>query len=166
MRQFYLAFPIRDALRTELSWTHYRRSSRIPDSDARIWYMNECADSHWRTRQLERAQKKPIVKEDRLGFGTFYYQAKRWDPNRTVGRPDVQAFVGALSGKGTSKGLFITTASFSQEAGSYAESLRAQKVVLIDGNQLAKLMIEYNVGVSTRTAYEVKALDSDFFEDE
>ncbi len=107
-----------------------------------------------------------IVKEDRLGFGAIYYQAKRWDPNRTVGRPDVQAFVGALSGKGASKGLFITTASFSQEARRYAESLHAQKVVLIDGNQLAKLMIEYNVGVSTRAVYEVKALDSDFFEDE
>ena len=54
MRQFYLAFPIRDALRHELSWTHYRRLSRIPDSEARMWYMNECAESHWSTRQLER----------------------------------------------------------------------------------------------------------------
>ena len=54
MRQFYVAFPIRDALRHELSWTHYRRLSRVPDADARIWYMNECADSHWSTRQLER----------------------------------------------------------------------------------------------------------------
>lgn len=107
-----------------------------------------------------------IVKEDRLGFGAIYYQAKRWDPKRTVGRPDVQAFVGAISGKGASKGLFITTASFSQEARSYAESLHAQKVVLIDGATLANLMIDYNVGVSTRTVYEVKALDTDFFEDE
>lgn len=54
MRQFFLAFPIRDALRHELSWTHYRRLSRISDPDARMWYMNECADSHWSTRQLER----------------------------------------------------------------------------------------------------------------
>lgn len=107
-----------------------------------------------------------IVKEDRLGFGAIYYQAKRWDPKRTVGRPDVQAFVGAISGKGASKGLFITTASFSQEARSYAESLHAQKVVLIDGSTLANLMIDYNVGVSTRAVYEVKALDTDFFEDE
>ena len=54
IRQFYLAFPIRNALRTELSWTHYRRLLRIEDSDARMWYMNECADSRWSTRQLER----------------------------------------------------------------------------------------------------------------
>lgn len=54
MRQFFLAFPIRDALRSELSWTHYRRLMRIPDPDARAWYMNECADSRWSTRQLER----------------------------------------------------------------------------------------------------------------
>ena len=107
-----------------------------------------------------------IVKEDRLGFGAIYYQAKRWDPNRTVGRPDVQAFVGALSGKGASKGLFITTAKFSQEARSYAEALHAQRVVLIDGTGLASLMIDYGVGVSTRAVYEVKTLDTDFFEEE
>lgn len=107
-----------------------------------------------------------IVKEDRLGFGAIYYQAKRWDPPRTVGWPDVQAFVGALSRKGVAKGLFITTASFSQEARNYVKSLHGQPVVLVDGVTLANLMIDYNVGVSTRTFYEVKALDSDFFEDE
>ena len=106
-----------------------------------------------------------MVKEDRLGFDAIYYQAKRWDPERTVGRPDVQAFVGALSGKGASKGLFITTARFSEAAREYAEGLRGQKVVLVDGKALAGLMIDYNVGVSTRAVYEVKAVDTDFFDE-
>ncbi len=106
-----------------------------------------------------------MVKEDRLGFDAIYYQAKRWDPERTVGRPDVQAFVGALSGKGASKGLFITTARFSDAAREYAEGLRGQKVVLVDGKALARLMIDYNVGVSTRAVYEVKAVDTDFFDE-
>lgn len=106
-----------------------------------------------------------VVKEDRLGFDAIYYQAKRWDQSRIVGRPDVQAFVGALSGKGASKGLFITTSSFSDTAREYAEGLRGQKVVLVDGRALAGLMIDYNVGVSTRAVYEVKAIDADFFEE-
>lgn len=106
-----------------------------------------------------------VVKEDRLGFDAIYYQAKRWDPSRIVGRPDVQAFVGALSGKGASKGLFITTSSFSDAAREYAEGLRGQKVVLVDGRALAGLMIDCNVGVSTRAVYEVKAIDADFFEE-
>ena len=106
-----------------------------------------------------------VVREDRLGFGTICYQAKRWDPQRTVGRPEVQAFVGALSGKGVSKGLFITTAHFSKEARKYAEGLLGQTVVLIDGTALAGLMIDYGVGVSTRQVYEIKAVDTDFFEE-
>lgn len=106
-----------------------------------------------------------IVREDRLGFGTICYQAKRWDPERTVGRPEIQAFVGALSGKGVSKGLFITTARFSKEARRYAEGLLGQTVVLVDGPALAGLMIDYGVGVSTRQVYEIKAVDTDFFEE-
>lgn len=106
-----------------------------------------------------------VVREDRLGFGTICYQAKRWDPSRTVGRPEVQAFVGALSGKGVSKGLFITTARFSKEARRYADGLLGQTVVLVDGPALAGLMIDYGVGVSTRQVYEIKAVDTDFFDE-
>lgn len=106
-----------------------------------------------------------VVREDRLGFGTICYQAKRWDPSRTVGRPEVQAFVGALSGKGVSKGLFITTARFSKEARRYADGFLGQTVVLVDGPALAGLMIDYGVGVSTRQVYEIKAVDTDFFEE-
>lgn len=105
-----------------------------------------------------------IVKEDRFGFDSIYYQAKRWDPSRTVGRPDIQAFAGALSGKGASRGLFMTTAKFSAAAKEFAKSLHTQKIVLVDGRALADLMIDYGIGVSTRVSYEVKALDMDFFD--
>lgn len=107
-----------------------------------------------------------LVKEDRLGFESIYYQAKRWDLDSTVGRPAIQSFVGALSGKGANKGLFITTAKFSASAREYAKNLHEPRIVLVDGPALAGLMIDHGVGVSTVATYEVKALDSDFFSDE
>lgn len=106
-----------------------------------------------------------IVKEDKLGFDSIYYQAKRWEPSRTVSRPDIQAFVGALSGKGASRGLFITTAKFSSGAQCYVRELHSQKVVLVDGRMLADLMIDYGVGVSVKSTFDVKEIDSDFFEE-
>lgn len=104
-----------------------------------------------------------MVKEDKLGFDSVYYQAKRWDLDRTVGRPDIQSFVGALSGKGATKGLFITTAKFSNSAREYAESIGSPRIVLVDGRALANLMIDSDVGVSTVSVFKVKQLDSDFF---
>jgi restriction system protein len=104
-----------------------------------------------------------LVREDRLGFDVVYYQAKRWALDSTVGRPDINAFAGALLGKGASKGVFITTGRFSKAAREYAESLKQQRVVLVDGNQLADYMIDHNVGVSPVETFEVKAIDSDFF---
>lgn len=104
-----------------------------------------------------------VVKEDKLGFDSVYYQAKRWDLDRTVGRPDIQSFVGALSGKGATKGLFITTAKFSNSAREYAESSGSPRIVLVDGRALANLMIDSDVGVSTVSVFKVKQLDSDFF---
>lgn len=104
-----------------------------------------------------------MVREDRLGFDVVYYQAKRWALDSTVGRPDINAFAGALLGKGASKGVFITTGRFSKAAREYAESLKQQRVVLVDGNQLADYMIDHNVGVSPVETFEVKAIDSDFF---
>lgn len=106
-----------------------------------------------------------IVKEDKFGFDSIYYQAKRWEPSRTVSRPDIQAFVGALSGKGASRGLFITTAKFSSGAHCYVRELHSQKVVLVDGRMLADLMIDYGVGVSVKSTFDVKEIDSDFFEE-
>jgi restriction system protein len=103
-----------------------------------------------------------IIKEDRLGLDVIYIQAKRWE--NTVGRPEVQKFVGALQGNRAKKGVFITTASFSQEAERYAENLDC-KVVLIDGAKLAQNMIDFNIGVSRVAAYEIKKVDSDYFEE-
>jgi len=102
-----------------------------------------------------------IIKEDMLGLDTIYIQAKRW--GGTVGSPQIQGFVGALKGKGANKGIFITTSSFSNEAVSYASKIDSPKIVLIDGQKLADLMIEHNVGVSEITSYSIKKLDSDYF---
>jgi restriction system protein len=104
-----------------------------------------------------------IINEDRLGLDAIYLQAKRWEG--TVGRPEIMRFVGALAGQRASKGVFITTSSYSQEAKEYAASSQ-YKVVLLDGYRLADLMIEHNLGVSVEAVYQVKKLDSDFFSDE
>ena len=101
-----------------------------------------------------------IIREDKLGFDQIYIQAKRWDPQSTVSRPELQKFSGALRDEGASKGLFITTARFSEGAQASAEK---QHIVLVDGQRLTKLMIEYNLGVSPVARYEIKSIDSDFF---
>ena len=105
-----------------------------------------------------------VIKEDKLGLDQIYIQAKRWD-GTTVGRPEIQKFVGALHGKRARKGIFITTSTFSKDAQEYANSVET-KVILIDGSRLVELMFEYGVGVSTVNNYVVKRIDSDFFEDE
>jgi restriction system protein len=102
-----------------------------------------------------------VIYEDRLGMDLIYVQAKRW-ADKTVGRPEIQAFVGALEVTKTSKGVFMTTVRFSRDAESYVERLR-QRVVLIDGEQLADLMIEHGVGVTTSRTYEIKRIDEDYF---
>ena len=104
-----------------------------------------------------------IIKEDQLGFSSIYIQAKQWQPSANVDRPEVQKFAGALQGVKASKGLFITTAGFSAKAREYAENLHGSTIVLVDGNQLMKLMIKFNLGVSVEHIYEVKRIDSDFF---
>jgi restriction system protein len=104
-----------------------------------------------------------IIKEDKLGLDAIYIQAKRWD--NTVGRPEIQKFVGALTGQRAKKGLFITTSDFSADADDYVSRIDA-KVVLIDGETLAQLMIDHNVGVSTTATYEIKKVDSDYFSEE
>ncbi len=107
-----------------------------------------------------------IIKEDQLGFSHIYIQAKQWSIEQTVGKPEIQKFVGALQGQQAQKGLFITTARFSSGAAQYAENLLGVKVVLVDGSALTKLMIKHNVGVSLEQTYEVKKIDSDFFAEE
>lgn len=102
-----------------------------------------------------------VIKEDRLGLDLIYLQAKRW--TKPVGRPDVQAFVGSLVGKNATKGVMLTTSRFTEEARQYVKHL-PQKVVLIDGEELANLMFEFNVGVLPTTTYIVKKLDAEYFE--
>lgn len=104
-----------------------------------------------------------IVKQDKLGFDQIFIQAKRWDPTACVGRPDIQKFVGALAGQGATRGLFVTTAKFSEEAYTYARKQHTTKIVLVDGQKLAELMIDHNLGVTPIARYEVKRIDSDFF---
>lgn len=103
-----------------------------------------------------------IIKEDRLGLDAIYLQAKRWQGS--VGRPEIQKFVGALQGQRAKKGVFMTTSTFTSDAISYA-SMIDTKVVLLNGVQIAQLMVDYDVGVSKIATYEVKRLDSDFFEE-
>jgi restriction system protein len=102
-----------------------------------------------------------IIKEDRLGLDSIYLQAKRYT-DKTVGRPEIQSFAGALDLHKARKGVFITTASFSREAQEYV-GLIEKRIVLIDGARLAALMIEYGVGVTTRQTLTIKTLDSDYF---
>jgi restriction system protein len=104
-----------------------------------------------------------IIKEDKLGLDIIYVQAKRWE-NTVVGRPEIQKFAGALQGQRARKGIFITTSTFSKEAQEYVKNIES-KIILIDGQRLAELMIEYNIGVSTVSTYEIKKIDTDYFID-
>lgn len=101
-----------------------------------------------------------IIKEDRLGLDIIYIQAKRWD--NTVGRPEIQKFVGALHGQRAKKGIFMTTPNFSKEAIDYVSGIES-KVVLVDGDHLAQLMIDFDLGVSKVASYDIKKIDNDYF---
>lgn len=105
------------------------------------------------------------IKEDKLGLDIIYIQAKRWQIGNSVGRPEIQKFVGALAGQGAKKGIFITTSTFTKEAMEYSPR-NETKIVLIDGEKLAQLMIDYNIGVSTSNVYEIKKIDNDYFGEE
>jgi restriction system protein len=104
-----------------------------------------------------------IIKEDKLGLDAIYVQAKRWEG--VVGRPEIQKFAGALLGQKAKKGIFITTSGFSREAIDYVNGIDA-KIVLIDGDKLTKFMIEHDLGINTIQVYEIKRVDSDYFEGE
>lgn len=104
-----------------------------------------------------------IIYEDKLGFNLIYIQAKRWNKDTAIGKPEIQKFAGAMMGPPkVDKGLFITTAKFSQGAMDFA---KAQHIILVDGEKLTELMIEYNLGVSTQKTYQIKRIDSDYFLD-
>lgn len=101
-----------------------------------------------------------IIKEDRLGLDIIYVQAKRWE--NIVGRPEIQKFAGALQGQRAKKGVFITTSNFSKEAIEFVSKIDS-KIILLDGIKLAEYMIDFNVGVSITSTYELKKIDTDYF---
>lgn len=103
-----------------------------------------------------------IIKEDPLGLDIIYLQAKRWEG--TVGRPEIQKFAGALQGQRAKNGIFITTSSFTAEAIEYVSRIDS-KIILLDGTRLARLMFDHGIGVATASTYEVKRIDSDYFDD-
>jgi restriction system protein len=103
------------------------------------------------------------INEDHLGLDQIYIQAKRYTEN-SIGRPTVQSFIGAMTGGGCRKGVFVTSSTFTAEAKSYANDLRDMKLVLIDGKKLAELMIQHEVGVQVKSTYRISKVDHDFFE--
>lgn len=103
-----------------------------------------------------------IIDEDRLGLDSIYIQAKKWKTGTPVGRPEIHKFVGALHGKRAKKGVFITTSHFTQAAEEYIKNIET-KVVLIDGERLTDLMMDYDIGVTEQTTYKIKSLDTDYF---
>lgn len=105
-----------------------------------------------------------LIKEDILGLDKVYLQAKRWTVG-SVGRKELQSFVGALHGKGAKKGIFITTSTFTKDALEYSNGLKDMTLILIDGEKLVDYMIKYNVGVQVRDTFEVKKIDEDYFEE-
>ena len=105
-----------------------------------------------------------VINEDKLGLDKIFLQAKHWDSSVVVGSPDVQKFIGAILSHGGTKGVFVTTSKFSKKA--YELSTANIKIILIDGQRLSNLMIQYNLGVSTSQVYAIKKVDTDFFNDE
>ncbi len=104
-----------------------------------------------------------IIKEDKLGLDVIYIQAKKWDG--VVGRPEIMKFVGALQGQHARKGIFITTSYFTDDAVQYARKIDS-KIILIDGDELSKLMIDHDIGVAQMASYDIKRIDSDYFSEE
>lgn len=129
----------------------------------KMGYGGSIAEAGKATRYTNDEGIDGIIKEDKLGLDVIYIQAKRWEGS--VGRPEIQKFVGALAGQRAKKGVFITTSGFSKDAVAYATQMDA-KIILIDGEDLAQYMIDYNLGVSIQSTYEIKKIDSDYFEEE
>ena len=104
-----------------------------------------------------------IVRADKFGFDAIYTQAKKWKSDSHIQSPEIQKFLGAMVAQGATKGLFMTTGQFSKGALDFSQKNPGHKIVLVDGRQLAELMIEYNLGVTTVKTYEIKRIDSDYF---
>lgn len=103
-----------------------------------------------------------IINEDKLGLDAVYIQAKRYAPENKVGRPALQTFVGSLTGEGATKGVFVTTSDFSKDARDFVQKVQ-HRIVLINGTQLAQLMVQNEVGVRARKTYTLRSVDEDYF---
>ena len=153
-----------DLLQKTLEQSPYFFEHLVVDLLVKMGYGGSFANSAQVTQYVHDDGIDGIIYEDKLGLDKIYIQAKRYKLDNTVGKPQIQQFSGALDEQKATKGVFITTSSYSKEAKQYVEKLN-KKIVLIDGQELARYMIEYNVGVSTKQVYEVKRIDSDYFEE-
>jgi len=133
----------------------------VVDLLVKMGYGGSLKDAGNATRYSSDGGIDGIIREDKLGLDVIYIQAKRWE-SQNIGRPDIQSFVGALDGHRSTKGIFITTSKFAETAVEYVKTI-SKKVILIDGEQLANFMIDYNLGVSVVDIYEIKKIDNDFF---
>ena len=106
-----------------------------------------------------------VIRQDKFGLDQIYIQAKRYG-SATVGRPDIQSFVGALTGQHATRGVFITTSSFSREAKEFARTIQQYRVILVDGEDLVRLMVENKVGVTVSRIVEVVEIDENFFSEQ
>ena len=153
-----------DLLQKTLEQSPYFFEHLVVDLLVKMGYGGSFANSAQVTQYVHDDGIDGIIYEDKLGLDKIYIQAKRYKLDNTVGKPQIQQFSGALDEQKATKGVFITTSSYSKEAKQYVEKLN-KKIVLMDGQELARYMIEYNVGVSTKQVYEVKRIDSDYFEE-
>lgn len=148
-----------DLLAEIMKMDHFRFEQMVVDMLVRMGYGRP--ESSYATVASGDGGVDGILNEDKLGFSKIFVQAKHWERDKVVGRPELQQFKGAITGK-TDKGVFVTTGHFSNEAKVYAKE---SQIVLIDGDRLAEIMIEYNFCVSSRKTYEIKTLDIDLLSD-
>lgn len=155
---------VADLLQKTLDQTPLFFEHLVVDLLVKMGYGGSFANSAHVTQYVHDDGIDGIIYEDKLGLDKIYIQAKRYKLDNTIGKPQIQQFSGALDEQKAAKGVFITTSSYSKEARLYVEKLN-KRIVLIDGQELARYMIEYNVGVSTKQIYEIKRIDSDYFEE-
>ena len=153
-----------DLLQKTLEQTPHFFEHLVVDLLVKMGYGGSFANSAHVTQYVHDDGIDGIIYEDKLGLDKIYIQAKKYKLDNTIGKPQIQQFSGALDEQKATKGVFITTSTYSKEARQYVEKLN-KKIVLIDGQELARYMIEYNVGVSTKQVYEIKKIDSDYFEE-
>ncbi len=154
-----------EILSTILSKKPYEFEKLVVQLLQKMGYGGEVENSGLVTQQSNDGGIDGVIKEDVLGFGRIYIQAKRYALDTKIGRPELSNFVGALAGSQASKGVFITTAQFNENAKRYAQSLPSTTLVLIDGQELAKHIYNYSLGMQTEQVFEIKGLDGDFWDE-